>query len=125
VKKKATSPAANNRGQNDAIPFASAGARHSLRAQSGEEDVPTDQPDPDPTAALHAGELVLGDAPAFSLGALYTATAQAMAIAGHNAAAAQQQGFVTAQAAAVAGVTTLYAIAAATDAAVARTLFDA
>jgi hypothetical protein len=53
---------------------------------------------------------VLGDAPAIALGALYQATAQALANAAHNATTAQQQTNVTAQAATTMGVATLYSI---------------
>ena len=53
---------------------------------------------------------VLGDAPAMALGNLYQATAQALANAAHNATNAQQQSYVTAQAATTMGVATLYSI---------------
>ena len=53
---------------------------------------------------------VLGDAPAVAMGNLYQATAQALANAAHNATNAQQQSYVTAQAATTMGVATLYAI---------------
>jgi hypothetical protein len=53
---------------------------------------------------------VLGDAPATALATLYQATAQALANAGHNATAAQQQSYVTAQAATTMGVATLYSL---------------
>ncbi len=52
---------------------------------------------------------VLGVAPAVALGNLYQATAQAMANAAHNATFAQQQMYVTAQAATAAGVALIYA----------------
>lgn len=55
---------------------------------------------------------VLGDAPAQAMGALYQATAQALANAAHNATTAQQQANVTAQAATTMGVATLYSLAA-------------
>ena len=57
---------------------------------------------------------VLGDAPAIAMGNLYQATAQALANAAHNATNAQQQSYVTAQAATTAGVTTLFSIDTAT-----------
>lgn len=60
---------------------------------------------------------VLGDAPAMAMGNLYQATAQALANAAHNATNAQQQSYVTSQAATTAGVTGLYAIDTATTAA--------
>lgn len=50
---------------------------------------------------------VLGDAPAMALASLYQATALAMANAAHNANNAQQQSFVTAQAATTMCVATL------------------
>lgn len=53
---------------------------------------------------------VLGDAPAVSLGLLYQATAQALANAAHNATAAQQQTFITAQAATTQCVVTLLSL---------------
>ena len=52
----------------------------------------------------------LGDAPAVAMGNLFQATAQALANAAHNATNAQQQSYVTAQAATTMGVATLYAI---------------
>ncbi len=57
---------------------------------------------------------VLGDAPAIALANLYQATAQALANAAHNATTAQQQNNITAQAATVMGVATLYSIDTAT-----------
>ena len=57
---------------------------------------------------------VLGDAPAVAMGSLYQATAQALANAAHNATNAQQQSYVTAQAATTMGVATLYSIDTAT-----------
>jgi len=53
---------------------------------------------------------VLGNAPAMAMGNLYQATAQALSNAAHNATNAQQQSYVTAQAATTQGVATLYAI---------------
>lgn len=53
---------------------------------------------------------VLGNAPAIALGNLYQATAQARADAADNAATAQQQTNVTAQAATTMATTTLYGI---------------
>jgi hypothetical protein len=57
-----------------------------------------------------ANTKVLGDAPAIAMGNLFQATAQALANAAHNATNAQQQSYVTSQAATTAGVTTLYSI---------------
>ncbi|MGC2776962.1 RebB family R body protein [Bradyrhizobium sp. HKCCYLRH2060] len=53
---------------------------------------------------------VLGTAPAIAMGNLYQATAQALANAAHNATLAQQQMYVTAQAATTAGVALLYSL---------------
>lgn len=53
---------------------------------------------------------VLGDAPAIAMGNLFQATAQALSLAAHNATNAQQQSYVTTQAATTMGVATLYAI---------------
>ena len=53
---------------------------------------------------------VLGDAPAIALGNLYQATSQALANAAHNATNAQQQSYVTMQAATTQGVATLLAL---------------
>jgi Killing trait len=61
-----------------------------------------------------ANTKVLGDAPAIAMGNLYQATAQALANAAHNATNAQQQSYVTSQAATTAGVSTLYSIDTAT-----------
>ena len=56
----------------------------------------------------------LGVAPAVAMGNLYQATAQALANAAHNATMAQQQMYVTAQAATTAGVSLLYSLDTAT-----------
>ena len=53
---------------------------------------------------------VLGTAPAVAMGNLYQATAQALANAAHNATNAQQQMYMTAQAATATGVAMLYSI---------------
>lgn len=61
----------------------------------------------------------LAISPAVAMGNLYQATAQALANAAHNATMAQQQMYVTAQAATTAGVALLYSLdTAATGAAV-------
>ncbi len=65
---------------------------------------------------------VLGDAPAVALGNLYQATAQALSNAAHNATNAQQQSYVTAQAATTMGVATLYSIDTAAAAVATRNL---
>ena len=53
---------------------------------------------------------VLGDSPAVAMGNLYQATAQALSNAAHNATNAQQQSYVTSQAATTTGVATLYSL---------------
>lgn len=58
---------------------------------------------------------VLGTSPALAMGNLYQATAQALANAAHNATLAQQQMYVTAQAATTMGVSLLYSLNTATD----------
>ncbi|MCU1226415.1 MAG: RebB protein [Edaphobacter sp.] len=65
-------------------------------------------------AVTQANVKVLGDAPAIAMANLYQATAQALANAAHNATTAQQQNNITAQAATVMGVATLYSIDTAT-----------
>ncbi|AJK50285.1 RebB family R body protein [Burkholderia plantarii] len=66
-------------------------------------------------SVTQANTKVLGDAPAIAMGNLFQATAQALANAAHNATNAQQQSYVTSQAATTMGVATLYAIDTATD----------
>jgi len=66
-------------------------------------------------SVTQANTKVLGDAPAVAMGNLYQATAQALSNAAHNATNAQQQSYVTAQAATTMGVATLYSIDTATD----------
>jgi len=61
-------------------------------------------------SVTQANVKVLGDAPAIAMGNLYQATAQALANAAHNAANAQQQSYVTSQAATTMGVATLYSL---------------
>ncbi|NIE88619.1 MULTISPECIES: RebB family R body protein [unclassified Burkholderia] len=61
-------------------------------------------------AVTQADTGVLGDAPAIAMGNLFAATEQALANAAHNATTAQQQQNITAQAATVMGVATLYSI---------------
>jgi hypothetical protein len=68
-------------------------------------------------AVTQANVKVLGDAPAIALGNLYQATAQALANAAHNATSAQQQAAIAAQAATTMGVTQLYSVDTAADAA--------
>jgi hypothetical protein len=52
----------------------------------------------------------LGISPAVAMGKVYQATAQALANAAHNATMAQQQMYVTGQAATTAGVALLYSL---------------
>jgi len=61
-------------------------------------------------SVTQANVKVLGDAPAIAMANLYQATAQALANAAHNATTSQQQNNITAQAATVMGVATLYSI---------------
>ena len=61
-------------------------------------------------AVTQANVKVLGDAPAMAMGNLYQATAQALSNAAHNATTAQQQSYITSQAATTMGVATLYSI---------------
>jgi hypothetical protein len=65
-------------------------------------------------SVTQANTNVLGDAPAVAMGNLYQATAQALSNAAHNATNAQQQSYVTSQAATTMGVATLYSIDTAT-----------
>ena len=58
----------------------------------------------------------IGTSPAVAMGNLYQAVAQALANAAHNATAAQQQMWITAQASTAAGVAQIYAAAAAASA---------
>jgi hypothetical protein len=61
-------------------------------------------------SVTQANVQVLGTAPAVAMGNLYQATAQALANAAHNATNAQQQSYVTSQAATTMGVATLYSL---------------
>jgi hypothetical protein len=61
-------------------------------------------------SVTQANVKVLGDAPAIAMGNLYQATAQALANAAHNATNAQQQSYITAQAATTAGIATLFSV---------------
>ena len=71
---------------------------------------PTSVNDQITDSVTQANVKVLGDAPAMALASLYQATAQALANAAHNATTAQQNNNVTAQAATVMGVATLYSV---------------
>jgi hypothetical protein len=62
-------------------------------------------------SVTQANTKVLGDAPAIAMGNLFVATSQALSNAAHNATSAQQQSWVTAQAATTMSVTTLYSLA--------------
>ncbi|WKB55641.1 RebB family R body protein [Eleftheria terrae] len=63
---------------------------------------------------------VLGSAPATAMGNLFQATAQALANAAHNATLAQQQMYVTSQAATTMGVSLLYSLDVGTTGAVTK-----
>lgn len=76
-------------------------------------------------SVTQANTKVLGDAPAIALGNLYQATAQALANAAHNATNAQQQSFVTGQAATTMGVTTLLSIDTASTGVATKTILGA
>jgi 4-hydroxyphenylpyruvate dioxygenase-like putative hemolysin len=65
---------------------------------------------------------VLGSSPAIAMGNLYQATAQALANAAHNATQAQQQMYVTAQAATTMGVSLLYSLDTASTGAATKTI---
>lgn len=71
---------------------------------------PTSVNDQITDAVTQANINVLGDAPAEAMGALYQSTAQALAMAAHNATVAQQQTYAAAQSATTQGVATLYGI---------------
>lgn len=61
-------------------------------------------------AVTQSNVQVLGISPAVAMGNLYQATAQALANAAHNATNAQQQMYLTAQAATTTGVALLYSL---------------
>ena len=65
-------------------------------------------------SVTQANTKVLGDAPAVAMGNLYQATAQALANTAPNHTNAQQQSYVTPDAATAMGVATLYSIDTAT-----------
>jgi len=71
---------------------------------------PTSVNDQTTDSVTQAGVQVLGTSPAIAMGNLYQATAQALANAAHNATLAQQQLYVTAQAATTMGVALLYSL---------------
>lgn len=71
---------------------------------------PTSVNDQITDAVTQANVKVLGDAPAVAMGNLFVATSQALSNAAHNATTSQQQTNITAQAATVQGVATLYSI---------------
>lgn len=76
-------------------------------------------------SVTQANTQVVAIAPALALGNLFQATAQALANAAHNATNAQQQSFVTAQAATTMGITTLYGLDTAADAAATSAILSA
>jgi hypothetical protein len=59
-------------------------------------------------SVTQSGVQTLGTAPALALANLYQSTAQALANAAHNATAAQQQMWITSQAATTAGTALIY-----------------
>ncbi|MDN7674302.1 RebB family R body protein [Burkholderia oklahomensis] len=61
-------------------------------------------------SVTQANTQALGVSPSIAMGNLYQATAQALANAAHNATLAQQQMYVTAQAATTMGVALLYSL---------------
>jgi hypothetical protein len=61
-------------------------------------------------SVTQANTKVLADAPAMAMGSFYQATSQALANAAHNASNAQQQSYVTAQAATTMGASVLYSL---------------
>lgn len=69
-----------------------------------------------------ANTQVLAVSPAIAMGNLYQATAQALANAAHNATMAQQQMYVTAQAATTTGVALLYSLGTASDGAATKAI---
>jgi len=72
------------------------------------DDKPVNDPITD--AITQANVKVLGDAPAMSMGHLYQGMAHALALAAQNAATAQQQTAITAQAATTQGVAMLLSL---------------
>jgi Killing trait len=78
--------------------------------QGSEMAFPTAVNDQITDSVTQANVEALGEAPAIAMGNLYQATAQALANAAHNATNAQQQSYVTAQAATTMGVATLFSI---------------
>lgn len=71
---------------------------------------PTSVNDQVTDSVTQANVKVLGDAPAIAMGNLFQSTAQALSMAAHNATNAQQQAYVTAQAATTMGVATLFSL---------------
>jgi hypothetical protein len=86
---------------------------------------PTSVNDQITDSVTQANTQVVAIAPALALGNLFQATAQALANAAHNATNAQQQSFVTAQAATTMGITTLYGLDTAADAAATSAILSA
>jgi hypothetical protein len=71
---------------------------------------PTSVNDQITDSVTQANVQVLAVAPATAMGQLFQATSQALGLAAHNAASAQQQASISAQAATTMGVATLYSI---------------
>jgi hypothetical protein len=86
------------------------GSKRALFEEETTMAFPTAVNDQITDSVTQANTKVLGDAPAIAMGNLYQATAQALSNAAHNATNAQQQSYVTGQAATTMGVATLYAL---------------
>ncbi len=71
---------------------------------------PTSVNDQISDSITQANTKVLGDAPAMSMGNFYISTDQALSTAAQNAAHAQQQAWVSMQAATTMGVVNLYSV---------------
>ena len=80
---------------------------------------PTSVNDQITDAVTQGNTQILGSSPAIAMGNLYQATAQALANAAHNATLAQQQMYMTSQAATTTGVALLYSLGGATTGAAA------
>lgn len=75
-------------------------------------------------AVTQANTSSLGDAPAMALSALYQATAQALALAAHNATVAQQNANTILQATTTQGVALIYSVDTAATAVATQRVFD-
>ncbi|MCE9524972.1 MAG: RebB family R body protein [Planctomycetales bacterium] len=93
-----------------ALLFACVLAGSAQLSSSATAAVPTPVNTPFTVPVSQANVKVLGDAPSVAMANLFQATSQALANAAHNATNAQQQCYITAQAATTMGVATLYSI---------------